>query len=263
MEASDNVQPNEGQGESGDIGSFYDLSEVPDDYREHIEPLLKKVQQNVDGKFREHADYRKQWEPYESLNLNEYEPEDIERLLNFATMINEDEDGFKEWWQKVGDELGFLDSYLESDLDEDDDDLLDGEIDMSTVQQAISEQVEQALSPILDRFRNEDQKDAVQQANQLIDSQIEALKKEHGEFDEQAVFRFAMGYEGEDAVLKGFEDYQKFVNGIKIDTVNGKIKNAPGNTEGEGRANTNAEPVRDFKDAKEIARERLADLRAS
>jgi hypothetical protein len=51
------------EGQGGGLG-LYDLTTVPEHLRPVVEPLLKKVEANVTQRFQEHADFRKQWEPF-------------------------------------------------------------------------------------------------------------------------------------------------------------------------------------------------------
>jgi hypothetical protein len=45
------------------------------------------------------------WEPYEQLGVNEIEPSELQELLRFREII-QDEDQFREWYNNVGELLG-------------------------------------------------------------------------------------------------------------------------------------------------------------
>lgn len=263
MEGSDVVQPgSEGQGDS-DVGSFFDLSNVPEDYQPHLEPILKEVQKNVDGKFREHADYRKQWEPYDELGLTEYDPESVQKLLQFAELI-EDQDQFRQWWEAVGSEYGWSDELLgDSDLDGDDD-FSDGDdvLDLSTLEQTIAEKLDERLGPFLEQQRTQEEQHQIEEATAFVDSEIARLKEEYGDFDEQAVYRFAAVYDSQDAIERGVKDYLSHINEIKKGVV-AAGGNSPRVPEGEGLSNTNQEPITNFKDASAMAKDRLREALGS
>jgi hypothetical protein len=84
------VQP-EGQGQPDAQTGLYDLSTVPEEYRSHVEQHLKDIERNANKRFQEAAEYRKAWEPYESLGINEVDPEGLSALMEFAQAIADPE----------------------------------------------------------------------------------------------------------------------------------------------------------------------------
>lgn len=241
----------QGGGEGGTDGLF-DLSSVPEDYRPYVEPHLKDIQRNVNQKFQDNANYRKQWEPYESLGINDYDPEDLQGLLQFAEIANNPET-FKEWWNTVGQENKYFDE-LDDGSEE-----LDGEesgMDMEALKSTFEQMLDAKLTPIANQTAQFEEAQRVQQAEQHIDGEIAALKEQHGEFDEQVVYKLAMAYDGPDAIQNGYKDYQGIIAGAERDTVN---RNQGGITpEGAGAANTNGKPITSFSEASDLARERMS-----
>jgi hypothetical protein len=258
---TESVQP-EGQGaeETSFVGEY--LNSVPEDYRPHVEPYLKQIESNVNGKFSEHADYRKQWEPYGELGLTDYEPEDLQGLLQFAELMA-DEDAFKEWWKAAGQERGLIDELM-PEGDDDDDDLLDDENDFESLKSELAQMLDERLNPLYERELTREQEQMITQANESLDEQLAALKAKHGDFNEKAVLKFAYAHADEDAegaIQKGFEDYQEMIGETEQSVVQRK-SNTPGPPErGDGPANTSASPVTSYSEAKELARERLAQAR--
>lgn len=249
------------EGEGG-AGELYDMSTVPDELREHLEPIVKDIQGNVTRNFQEHAEQRKAWEPYQNLNLNDYEPEDLSNLLEFAEMAN-DPDQFRAWWESVGDDNGWTDELNPIDDDDSDDDDLDDSDDddgidtqqlVETFKQMIDERVEPLQQDVQTRYEQE----LLSEASELLNERVEALKEEHGEFDEEIVYTLALNHEGEpDALEKGLQDYQNLVNKIQADTLGGKV-NSPSPPEGEGTPNTNGSLPISFDEAAAAARDRMA-----
>lgn len=81
------VQP-EGQGQTDAPTGLYDLSTVPEEYRSHVERIAEDINRNANAKFQEAAEYRKAWEPYEKLGINEVDPDGLTALLEFAQEIS-------------------------------------------------------------------------------------------------------------------------------------------------------------------------------
>lgn len=259
---------NEGQGaESSESQGFVDsyLQNVPEDYRPHVEPYIRDVERNTNSKFEEHANYRKQWEPYEDLGLTEYDPEGLQTLLQFAEMSN-DPEAFQNWWLAAGQEAGFLDQLQQQVGAEDDDDLLDDEgdeggLDLESFKTALASVIDEKISPLQERIMQDDEQQEVDAANQAIDEQIEELKQQYGEFDEQMVYKLALAYSdsSDDPIAKGFEDYQQFLAQIENGTVERKISQ-PGPAEPSGPAATQSQAPKSWDEAKAMAKERYAQI---
>jgi hypothetical protein len=98
-----------GAGDGGDGGSGpipWDLSSVSEELRPHVEAALKGVEGGVTKRFQEHADFRKQWEPYAGVEgLSEISPEDMARLVAFHQTAS-DEQQFEQWLRAVAQEFG-------------------------------------------------------------------------------------------------------------------------------------------------------------
>lgn len=238
----------EGQGESHSEG-LYNLESVPEDYRPHVEKIAKEIDANVTRKFQEAAQYRDQWEPYEKLGINEYEPEALEQLLAFAEIAN-DENTFRQWWNDVGQEYGFLN---ENDDTDDVDDLFNDDDDFEAKLEA---KLEERLGPLYQRELEREEQERIAEAEALIDQAIEALKNEHGDFNEQVVYKLALAYDGPDAIQQAFKEYQELVSNTEKETVTNK-GNAPTPPEGSGPANTNQKLPTSFDEASAMATERL------
>ncbi len=247
-EGEGTTQPEEGQGgESQGFVESYLERNVPEDYRTHVEPYLRDVEKNTNERFREHADYRKQWEPYEELGLTEYDPESLQNLIQFAQMAA-DEDQFKEWVSSAAREMGLIDA------DEDIDDLEDE--DESDLEALLEQKLEERLKPLTERERQREEQERINAASEQIDEEINTLKEQYGEFDEQIVYRFALPYDGPDAIQQGFKDYQEWLSKTENGVLEGKDSTPPP-PEGHGRADTTAKPITEFSEAKRLARERI------
>lgn len=276
MSGVGNVQPEgggeaagEGQGESSGFYQEY-LNQVPEDYRAHVEPYLKNIETNANKRFSEHADYKKQWEPYEELGLTDYEPDSIQELIQFAEVLQNPEQ-FKEWFLSAGQQTGILDELLGSDGDDEDYedyDTDDDDLDPEAVQQFFDQMLEQKLAPILEKQYESDYQEQVEQAESQIDEQLDSLASQHSvELDEDSrkmICQFAYAYsdqEGADPIAMGFADWAKYTGQIEQGTVERKV-NQPPPAEGESRPNTTPQAIKTFSGAQDAAKARYAQLRS-
>lgn len=262
-----------GADQGADGGGFVDnyLTNVPEDYRPHVEPYLRSIESNANERFREHAEFRDTWSPYGEIeyegntyNLADYEPEGLAQLLAFAELMS-DPDEFKNWWESVGQQAGFYQQALDNDDDDfdlDDDGEFEG-LSVDDIRSAVSELLDERLSPFEQRAQEQQLEADEQAAAQAIDTTMDQLREQFGEFDEQAVYRFAYAHadSAENPILAGFQDYQQFAAQIENGTINDKLGQPIAPEPGGGPANTNEKPPSDFAEAKKMAMERLAQMR--
>lgn len=255
------VQPGEapegaerGQGTDGYHG-LYDLSEAPEHVRPLLEAELKKVTANVDGRFREHAEFRKKFEALEGIDgLTDVPGEELSQLLEFREIASNPE-AFESWWFEVGKELGFFEddgSGPEAGADGE-----EGEVGGNPEISQLVETV-QSLAQRLEEFesRGESEK-ATAAERQKIDQQLTELHDQHGEFDESLVLRLARDYAEEpDAVKRGFDDYLRITGQAQNELVEDKL-NQPGPANGGGRPDTGNGVPGTFKEAQAAALRRL------
>lgn len=265
MEASDSVQP-EGQGAEG--GGFVDqyLPQVPEDYREHVEPYLRDIESNANQRFQEHAQYKEQWEPYEELGLTDYEPESLAQLLQFAELMN-DPEAVHEWWNRLGEENGYIRELIDDYGLEDEDEGEEGEeeqYDPQILMTAMQQMLDERLAPVLERNQEYEEQERVKEADSEIQQRVDAIQNEYdlSEDELQAVYKLSLAYidtDGPDAITKGFADFQNLVGNVETNTVTKKA-GGPSKPEGEGKPNTAAKAPTDWNEAKEMAKERFAQL---
>lgn len=256
MSEAEGVQPaaegGEGQGAEGN-GGLYDLSAVPEDMRSQVEPLFKQFDANVTKKFQEHADYRKGWEPYENLGLNEYDPEGLQQLLQFAEQNLTSEDALREFVMSTAQENGWsLDGEEpEGDPEEGEDDPVRSELDA----------LKQQLSQITERDQAREQEQREQQIGEYITGEYDRLKGEVGELpDEEAqdwvdarAAMYASDPEKRDkAIETAYRDYFAMVANIEKGLLKRK-GDQPQAPEQGGRPATGEEPNTDWDVAKKRA----------
>ena len=245
----DGAQPDQGQGDGGSGLYAEALNAVPEHLRQHVEPHFKEWDRRVGPKLNEAAEFRKQWEPYGNLGLNEIDPSELQELLQFREIAG-DQERFRQWYDAVGEELGFNTQADDPDAD------LFGLDDGPDIDSRIAEAVQQAVSPLQEAIQQREHAEAVAQAEQQLTAQLDALSKEHGDFDRQRVMQLALAYDSDpEAVTKGFSDYQAMRASIEKQLLEAKggAPNTPvqgGRTPGEELKN-----ITSFDDAKQAARE--------
>lgn len=253
---TDDAQPAEGQGgEGGDDSGLYSeyLQAVPEDQRSLVEPALKGFAQNANKKFQEHADYRKQWEPFEGLGVNKMDPEYLGELMQFAETHLSSEEALQAFIAEQAQQLGLgAEEYDETDQEDD-------------PVQAELEELRQWRSQVEEREQTREQAQREQQANGFIDSELERLKTEVGELpNEKAsdwVFSRAAALADDpetqgQAIETAYREYFDHIAQVEKGLLSRK-GSQPAAPEQGGRPGTGTEPVTDFKQARAMAAERL------
>lgn len=240
---ANDVQPNEGQ---GDLHEHL-LSTVPEGLRDSVQPLLAEWDKGVQKKFTEAAEYRKQWEPYEELGINQLPPEDLSELLAFRELA-QDPEAFRQWYDQIGE---VLNEGQEESAELDD----EGEPEGNPEFEAMRAEFEE-----LKAWRDQQEQDrVVNQMAEKIRSDLDEIRAEHPnvpEEHEEAICALALQFDGEDAVRKGFEVYQQLMSSAENNLFKSKTE-APGPAMSGGTPNTASEPITDFKNASQAAMQRM------
>ncbi len=239
------------QGTEGSEPDLYDIEQVDPEYREQFAPHLKAVQSKVEKQFRDHAELRKGWEPYEELGLRDMDPGAVKQLLDFAQMAN-DPSQFDEWLKAAAEERGlFNGNGSEEDLG------LEEIEDLSP--EKIKELVAEQTKPIQDTLQQQQQAAAVAEAEQGIEESLEQIRKDNPDLPENAedaIVKLAYSYaeeEGIDPIAKGFEDYQSLIGQGEKGLFEKKAEQ-PKPAEGAGAAVMGDEKITSFDDPRLMAR---------
>lgn len=249
----------EGQGEEG-TGGLYDLSSVPEDLRQFVEPHLKAMEGNATRRFQQYSEQLNSWKPYEELGIQDVDPGQLQQLLDFAQLA-QDEEQFAEWWRGVGERLGLMDEGApEGEIE---DDLFGEDLTPERVKELVAEAVAEATQPLTERFTQSEQERAEAEALTGIQAQLQEIREEHGDdIDTDAILRFAYTYAEDDpdnAIDRGLQDYLKLIGKGEAGLFADK-SGQPKPVEGAGSADTSPEPIVSFEDAKKAG---IARLRAA
>lgn len=261
---ADPVQPEEGQGETGTTDTPYAeyLERIPEDQRGTVEPIFKEWDGNTTRRFQESAEFKRTWEPYAELGVNQLNPDEVRWLMQFRDALSSPQT-IQEWYETYAsqhglqgqqaavsdpnaglDEFGFPDpnAQLESLLKE----------QLGPVQQQLQ---------ALDAWR-EQQESTVRlaEAERYVQGQVADLKAKHpDEFNEAAVERLVAQYIDTDpqhAVQRAFADWQAIRSQIERETLQSKVNTPPGAEYG-GTADGAPMEIKTLADASRIALEQL------
>jgi hypothetical protein len=244
--------PDNGSQGNGLHESF--ISSAPEHLQDAARQLVPHWDSYVQRQFTDHANFRKSWEPYEQLGLNEIEPDELQDLLNFREII-QDEDQFRQWYEDVGQLLG-------SDPNESVNEAADEYGFPPELLNAIG-QMQQQLNELTQDRQVQAEQQALNQTASEVRQELDQLKSQNPnlQWDEEledTVCTLALKYDTPDALQRGFQDYQKLVgraeNGVFNQRTDPALRVAPVSG---GNNNTSVEPVTTFEQAARAARERL------
>jgi hypothetical protein len=245
----------QGQQDDATTTGLYDLSAVPDEYRSHVERIAKDIDRNVNSKLREHADYRKQWQPFEEMGLTDLGPEGIGALLEFASELA-DPDSARGAIERLAENVG---------------------VDFGQQQQAQEGEPDPVaeLRKELDDLRAwRDSRDEREQLSQLEAQEIERLRHEYAEvealngkpFTEQEksrLIQLAKRFQSDHAEpLKAAHTFLNEVVGSAETALVNDTPTPPAQAEHGGRASTAVEPADSFEEAERLFKERRSTVHA-
>jgi hypothetical protein len=242
------VQP-EGQGQGDATTGLYDLSSVDERYRADVERIAKDIDRNAQAKFREAADYRKQWQPFEDLGLTDQDPAQIRQMIELSQLLGDEstaQDAVLALAKHVGLEVDGLDEEPEGEPDPNAD---------------LRSQVEALKAAESER----QQAQAQAQELQRLQDEWDDIVQEHGPFtDEQQelIVELASRFDSEDEPLKAAH---KLFNQIVGHGEQGLVKAKAGEpraAEPAGRASTAVAPPETFEEAKRLMTERRSQMTA-
>lgn len=171
------------------------LDQIPDSLHPVVTPALQKWDTGVQQKIQQ---VQSQYAPYESLIEQGYEPDSVAKAMHVMNMI---ENNPQEFYSKMGEfykfgqqsDQGREDVY---DLGDDDENQIDPRFAKLEEQQQI---VAQGLYNIYQK-----EQEAAEDA--ALAQEIDRLKGEHGEFDEQFVLRLAATDGNLEGAVKSYFD---------------------------------------------------------
>lgn len=257
MADDDPVQPEPGQG--GDAtGTPYQeyLDRIPEEVRGEVEPVFKDWDANFTRRSQEFADYKRGWEPFEQLGVNQRDPAAVQWAMQFVDAL-EDPGAIKTWYEQYAQERGLTPAAAQDESEY---------IDPAT-QALVEQQLQAQLAPLARQLEEvsawrsaQEQQAAEQQALSDIKTQMADLKAKHpDEFNADMVEKFVAPYiesDPEHAVQRAFTDWQTMRNQLEKDFLQSKA-DTPAAAEGGGTPAAAPDGIKSLKEAAEAAMEQL------
>lgn len=264
---ADPVQPDDGQGETGTTDTPYAeyLDRIPAEQRGTVEPIFKEWDANTTRKFQESAEFKRTWEPYSELGVNQVNPDEVRWLMQFRDALNNPQT-IQEWYETYATQNGLTPTAPAAPAAPSADPGLD-EFGFPDPNAQLEELLKQQLGPVqqqlqaLDAWR-EQQESTVRlaEAERYVQGQVADLKAKHpDEFNEAAVERLVAQYIDTDpqhAVERAFADWQAIRSQIERETLQSKV-NTPAAAEFGGTADGSPMEIKTLADASRIALEQL------
>lgn len=265
------AQPVEGQGadtpEGNDLYTAF-LDGVPAEIHDQVIPALKAQDAEFTKRFQSLSERTK---PFDELGVFDRDIEEVGSYLNLATALEAAQSGddqaqaaVYEWWDSIGDTLGFYETGgvgEESDSEFDVDDDFDP-YDKSQLTQLLADQIAEQVGPIAQfvehQAMTQQEQEAMAQAEAEVSGQIDELLAEHDLSEDvlQEVLELAeMFIDSDNPVMAGFEKYQSLVGKGEANLFQEKL-NQPGTPEGSGPAAMTPDAVTS-ENVKEKVLERL------
>ena len=168
--AADEGQP-AGQADEGTGGQPYAdyLTRVPEEVRGDIEPIFKDWNSSVNKRFEEHAQYRKEWEPYES--VRSHQPEAVGEALQLYQLAVNDPKAFQEWFNDYASQRGLTPAQAAQELAQE-----ETTFDQYDPNAQFKQMLDQSVGPLqkqFEQFMQKQQQIEQQQLEQSIQSQID------------------------------------------------------------------------------------------
>lgn len=185
------------------------LDTLPSSLHSVVTPALEKWDQGVQDRFEQ---VQSKYEPYKEILDSEIPPDNIQRAIAIQNMLENDPQGF---YQRMGSYFG----QGQQSSNEEDDSYSPGDDDNDEGVDPRFAQLEQSQQAILQQMQTMAQKEADEKADAELTTKLDALRNEHGDFDEEYVINYAMTNGGKlSDIDKGMSKYLELV---------GKIKGAP------------------------------------
>lgn len=260
------VEAPEGQGaESPEGNELYSpfLEGVSPEIQEQVIPALKAQDAEFTKRFQSLSEKTK---PFEDLGVFDSDPETVGSYLSLAQAVDAAQTGdtdsqqaVYEWWDQVGESLGFYEQG--EDGEDSGDDELPEDFDPYDAKQfgsLLESKVQEQVAPLLQALQQQQQQTEQQKAFEQLESQVQAVKQEHDLSDEvmEEVQELAAMFPNSDNPIQaGYEKYKALVAKGEGALFQKKIEQ-PATPEGSGPAATTPEKITSAN-VKDIFRQRL------
>lgn len=236
------------------------INSAPEELREAAAELAPVWDTYVQGKFTEAADFRKQFEPYKDLPLDQLTPEDVQDYLTFKE-IQADPDRLKAWHEQWDAQIRAEHPELFAD-----DGTYYGETDPQL--QAELRQTQQQLQEVLSWRQEQEQQRSADAAASYVNEQINTIKQDWPDLSDDDVDSICVlsskyiPQDGtqppDDFIQQGFKDFQRIVGQTERNLFTNK-ETQPKPAQHGGRPNTAPTPITTFEGANDAARRAILE----
>lgn len=270
--ADEAAQPAEGQGTEGSEqgNELYApfLDGVDEGIHEQVIPALKAQNAEFTKRFQERSE---KYGPYEEAGILNMEPEAVQNMVALSDVLNAaaegDEDAVgqaQDWWESVGDALGF---YGEDKEGGEEDSGLPEDYDPYDPEQArklTMSVVKEALEPFAEHMQSREQQEAeaaaIREAEDALEASIKKVQEDNPNLTDEdmtEVLKLAQLHAetSDDPIAAGFEQYKSYI-GKGESSLFASKQNQPAPAQGGGSNPSVPERVTSANVA-EIARQRL------
>lgn len=265
------TEPGQGVPAESQNGLYADVLEgIPNEFHESLTERLKGMDAKATQKFQQHSERVK---PYEEAGVFDADPEELTSWLNLSQALaramgdpasgqapdEQAKEAVREWLDGVSGELGFNKESPEAG--EGEGDLFD--LTPKKLEEMITSQIAKANEPLIERFQEAEQQQAIQEAQQELNQQMSALREKYPDItDEDAEDIYGLAYlhgqDADDPISAGFERFKRMADRGETNLFQEKIQQ-PAPAEAGGMPNTGA-PVPTSENAKDLAMERLKQM---
>lgn len=254
MDPSEQGAPPQDNESTGGIFDPY-LQAVPEDAREYVAGYLKDAEKNVNSRLSQAAETEKSFGPYKELGLDNYQPDQLQQLLQWYSQVSTSEDAFKEWIKDAAKEAGLTLAEAEQVAEQAEEEDLTRE----QVEQLASQRAQELVQPLEQRqaeWEEQRQIDTIESEAQSELSSLEAENKLKLSDEQKAmVIDLGLNHEGNDWIKHGFERFREITAEGQRTFVEQKISQ-PGTPVTSGGQEA-FKPTTDWNVAQEQAKERL------
>lgn len=251
------------QGDNNNINPLHEdfINSAPEALRDAAAELAPVWDQYVQGKFQEAADFRKQYEPFAELPMDQVTPEDIQDYLSFKE-IQADPQALKAWHEQWDQTLRAEHPELFDEFGEFEP---NGGADPALL--AKLNQTEQQLQEVLQWRQGMEQQQSAQAAADMVNAEIGKIKESYptlSDDDIDSICVLAGKYvqpgvkPDDDFIQQGFKDFQRIVGQTERNLFSTK-EQQPTPAQHGGRPNTAPRPITDFASANEAARRAILE----
>jgi len=240
------------------------LDGVSPEIHEQVIPALKAQDAEFTKRFQSLSEKTK---PFDDLGVFDSDPETVGSYLSLAQAVDaaqtgdaESQKAVYEWWDQVGEQLGFYEQGEEGEDGEGDDSFPEDfdPYDAKQFSSLLESKVQETIAPLHNALQDTAQVQEQQEALAQLEAQVKGVQEEHGlsnEVMDEVQELAAMFPNAENPIQAGYEKYQSLIAKGEGSLFQKKIEQ-PQTPEGSGPANTTPEKITSAN-VREIFRQRL------